>query len=84
MSHLLEKLPFQELFIKTDNLQQSSLSRTERLKTNNTFHLVRTDKLPDKILLVDDIYTTGATLVHASKFLKAAGVKSVQTFSLCR
>ncbi|MQW23122.1 MULTISPECIES: ComF family protein [unclassified Lactococcus] len=84
VSHLLGKLPFQELLTKTDSLKQSSLSRTERLKTSNPFQLVRTDKLPDKILLVDDIYTTGATLVHASQIFKAAGVKSVQTFSLCR
>ncbi|WP_376781303.1 ComF family protein [Lactococcus taiwanensis] len=37
-----------------------------------------------KIIVVDDIYTTGATLVHACKTLKEAGCNTIKTFSLCR
>ena len=36
-----------------------------------------------KILLVDDILTTGATLDEAAKTLKQAGTKSVYALTLC-
>lgn len=36
-----------------------------------------------KILLVDDILTTGATLEEAAKTLKSAGAKSVYALTLC-
>ena len=36
-----------------------------------------------KILLVDDILTTGATLDEAAKTLKQAGAKSVYALTLC-
>lgn len=36
-----------------------------------------------KILLVDDILTTGATLEEAAKALKQAGAKSVYALTLC-
>lgn len=36
-----------------------------------------------KILLVDDILTTGATLDEAAKILKQAGAKSVYALTLC-
>ena len=36
-----------------------------------------------KILLVDDILTTGATLEEAAKTLKNVGAKSVYALTLC-
>ena len=41
-------------------------------------------KVPDKILLVDDVYTTGRTLQHAISVLKQGGAQEIKTFSLCR
>ncbi|MDQ7188926.1 hypothetical protein RCG33_05160 [Lactococcus lactis] len=35
-------------------------------------------------MLIDDIYTTGTTLYHASQILKEAGVHEIRSFSLCR
>ena len=40
--------------------------------------------LPEKILLIDDVYTTGKTLQLARELLLEAGVKEVLTFSLAR
>ncbi|MEY8434335.1 phosphoribosyltransferase family protein [Streptococcus hyointestinalis] len=40
--------------------------------------------LPDKIVVVDDIYTTGATLDDIVSLLKENGVKQIRTFSLVR
>lgn len=44
---------------------------------------VQDDVRGKKILLVDDILTTGATLDEAAKTLKQAGAKSVYALTLC-
>ena len=44
---------------------------------------VQGDVCGAKILLVDDILTTGATLDEAAKTLKQAGAKSVYALTLC-
>ncbi|HBC90402.1 MAG TPA: ComF family protein, partial [Lactococcus sp.] len=41
-------------------------------------------KVPNKVLLIDDVYTTGRTLQHAITVLKEAGAQDVRSFSLCR
>lgn len=40
--------------------------------------------IPKKILLIDDVYTTGATINRVKKLLEEAGAKDVKTFSLVR
>jgi len=37
-----------------------------------------------KVLLIDDVYTTGATIVECSKVLKRAGAKNVDVLTLAR
>ncbi|TWT14684.1 ComF family protein [Streptococcus sp. sy010] len=77
-------LPYLDLLGKHDSIKQSSKSRQERLASQQTFYLKKDKVLPDKILLIDDIYTTGATLVLAKQVLYQAGVRDIKTFSLAR
>lgn len=81
---LLHSLPFSSLLEKEEDPTQNTRTRNERLKNKNTFTLKAKVKVPDKILLVDDVYTTGQTLQHAIAVLKQGGAQEIKTFSLCR
>ena len=59
-------------------------TREERLSQDNAFCLKKGIDVPDKIIIVDDIYTTGSTLYHMVQLLEAIGIKEVLTFSLAR
>lgn len=57
---------------------QKSLGRSGRaLNLNGAFAVAAQWKAPENVLLVDDIYTTGATLQKAAKMLKLAGCRNV-------
>ena len=49
--------------------------------TDEKFHF---KQAPKNVLLVDDIYTTGATVKECVRVLKKAGVKNVWVFTLAR
>lgn len=78
------KLQFKEILEKYDTIAQSSKMREERLQSQQCFKVKDKVTLPAKILLIDDIYTTGATLQLAKDILVEAGVKEILTFSLAR
>jgi competence protein ComFC len=65
--------------------KQSKKSRSERIHLDQVFRvdsdLVLRGK---KILLVDDIYTTGSTLRHAARLLKKNGADKVYSITLAR
>lgn len=70
-----------------DNRSQVGLGPEERLKnvkdvfqTNFQFSIHNFQN----VLLVDDVYTTGATVNECKKVLKKAGVKNVWVFTLAR
>jgi len=63
---------------------QTELNEEERLiNVKNAFSAI-SKVLPDNVLLVDDIWTTGATMKECSKVLKKAGVKNIFGFTLAR
>lgn len=78
------KLPFREILEKYDTIAQSSKTRKERLQSQQRFKLKDSVQPPTKVLLLDDIYTTGSTLQLAKEILVEAGVKEIMTFSLAR
>jgi len=65
---------------------QTDLSETERRKNVKGAFQAR-DKMifrDKEILLVDDVYTTGATVGEAARVLKKAGAKDIYVFTLAR
>ena len=81
---LIEGIPYQDIFEKRDIEKQSSKTREERLSQDNAFCLKKGIDVPDKIIIVDDIYTTGATIERAKEMLIVNGVKEIRSFSLAR
>lgn len=64
---------------------QTGLPRGERLKNVRNSFAVDSDQVTGKrILLVDDVYTTGATLEACARVLKKAGAKEVDTSVIAR
>lgn len=81
------------LLIRTKNTKtQAGLGRADRIKNVNLAFSINSriarnelkSKNTKKILLVDDISTTGATFLAASKVLKQAGFETVCCFALSK
>ena len=64
---------------KRDNVQQSSLQYHERMKNVKNVYQVKNPKKIQKktVLLIDDIYTTGATVNECARILKQSGAAQV-------
>ncbi|MGT2772567.1 ComF family protein [Streptococcus marimammalium] len=75
---------YQDILIKKDGVAQSKKSKNERLKVVKSFEIKINTKIPQKILLVDDVYTTGSTILSIQKLLYQKGAKEVISFSLAR
>ncbi len=80
------KKPFFMGLIKAkDTLPQVGLKRTERLyNLKNSFVVTAGDIKDKKVLLIDDVLTTGATLNEVAKVLKKAGARQVWGAVLAR
>lgn len=67
-----------------DNRSQVGLTPQEREENVKGVFAFRGSFIPQNVLLVDDVYTTGATVRECVKVLKKAGVKNVWIFTLAR
>ena len=74
------------LIRKVSTGPQSALGRAERaVNIKNAFELKRGAKIADKrILLIDDVYTTGATANECARLLLNRGARQVDVLTLAR
>ncbi|MBP3596336.1 MAG: ComF family protein [Clostridia bacterium] len=69
-----------------NNLTQSSLTEKERFENVKNVFKVQNEEIikNKKIILFDDILTTGATVNECAKQLKKAGAKEILVFTLAK
>ncbi len=82
-------IPYKPTLIRTKNtVPQSSLNFENRFKNLNTVFLpIESLNLKNKnILIIDDIYTSGATIIECSKTLNLCGVHKIYalTFTIAK
>lgn len=71
--------------IRKHTSAQHNLTRDERFANLfGAFALAGRAKLPETVILVDDIYTSGATLFEVANLLRASGVKEVAAVTVAR
>lgn len=82
----LTKLPIDtKMVVRTKNtVPQKQLNEKERQKNvKDVFQIGKSVVKLKKILLIDDIFTTGSTVNEIAKILKEAGCDSVYVVTLC-
>ncbi len=62
--------------------QQATLSREERYENVQGAFVWQGGEVPKEVLLVDDVFTTGATLEACAQALKDAGIEVIHGFTL--
>ncbi len=77
---------------RTTTIQQKKLNRQQRLGSegagyvplpeNKLRRVMKQQPVPKRVVLLDDVITTGATVVHAALALQQAGVETVIPLSL--
>ena len=81
-------LPCRQLLKKVKNNSAQSLTRDAKQRRENVAGVYALDDGADvsglRILLVDDVVTTGATMSEAARILRKAGAKSVFGVTLAR
>ena len=80
------KLELNILYKKENIVAQSTLDKKERMKNiKNVFEIRNECKIKNKkILLLDDIYTTGSTVNECSRILKNAGCKEIGIITIAK
>ena len=75
------------IIIKTkNNMAQRNLNKKDReANVVNAYKIIETKEITNKkILLIDDIFTTGATVNECSKTLKNAGAKKIDILTIAK
>ncbi len=83
----LEKLyhiPIIKLLMRVSKEEQKKRSRKERLENIDKNYVFNKNAtiIPEEVVLIDDIMTTGATLESCAKALNSAGVKKVHAVTI--
>lgn len=75
-------LPYQHFLAKSEDIQGKK-TKAERRAAKNLFTW-NGEEVPKKIVLIDDLYTTGTTMRQAAKAMKDAGTEEISLCTLIR
>ncbi|WP_225743299.1 ComF family protein [Marinilactibacillus sp. Marseille-P9653] len=82
------RIPYTNLLENTTTEKnQSKKTRQERLQSIQPFRIADQNKVSIKgkrVLVIDDVYTTGRTMIYAMECLISEGARNVQSLSVFR
>ncbi|HLQ74521.1 MAG TPA: phosphoribosyltransferase family protein [Alloiococcus sp.] len=80
------KLTYKKLLTNHSySMNQSKKNRSERMKSSQPFELKnRRNIVNKKLLIIDDVYTTGRTVFHAKELLYQNGAQKVDSLTVFR
>ncbi|MCQ2610728.1 MAG: ComF family protein [Treponema sp.] len=83
---LSKKYKVLKILERTGEGEQKKLSKQERLGTQEVAYRLKENvsQIPESVILLDDVVTTGATLEKCAGILKENGVKKVTAIALFR
>ncbi|MCC6476913.1 ComF family protein [bacterium] len=58
--------------------------RARAANVKNAFAINTHEEIPDRVLLIDDVVTTGATVSECARVLKLAGVQTIRVLSFAK
>jgi ComF family protein len=58
--------------------------RARAANVKNAFAINPNEEIPDRVLLIDDVVTTGATVSECARVLKMAGVQTIRVLSFAK
>jgi predicted amidophosphoribosyltransferase len=70
--------------VRLEGRAQKSLDREGRIARRDAFSLKPRARIASRILLIDDVMTTGATLSACAATLKSGGAREVRCAALCQ
>jgi ComF family protein len=70
-------LPYRETLARTRNIHQVGAARQQRLEQVKGIFRSTKDVFGQRVLIIDDVLTTGATMAECARELKTAGAKRV-------
>ena len=77
-------IPYRSCLGRYSNSHQLGLGRTDRLKQVAGVFYSTIQRPPKRVLIVDDVVTTGATLNECARLLRASGATEVWGLALAR
>ncbi len=73
------------LLMRTKHTQtQKDLNKLQRLSNLKNAFQFTSETIPEKVILIDDVVTTGTTFLEATSILKHSGVKQVWCFAVAQ
>lgn len=78
------KLPIEQCIKKTKNIKQADLSAHERQNIKNYLEIEDVNLSNKKVLIVDDVYTTGSTIKAMIDLLKTKNPKRIKVLVMSK